>query len=153
MKKNFLFSIVTIAVALISSSAMAASDLACNLNQNANQASGNIAALLSRGYLAAGQQYTSDGGGVDGDGNGVSSEHINLGHFLYLYHKTKGNTETYEIVAEFDANMSDQEVFDALLAVSNKAAKTLSKDDAAALMECNHLLGQYIGVSPQPDHP
>jgi hypothetical protein len=137
----------------LSSPALAASDLECTLSQSPQQASDNIAALLSRGFLAAGRQYISDGGGIDSNDQMSSSEHMELEHHLRLTHNRVGSVDSYSLSVEANSHMDDKKTFAAMLAVSEQAAKTLSKDDAAALMNCDHLLGQYIGVSPQPDQP
>lgn len=150
MKLKLLGSLL--ALVMLSSSAFAASDLECTLDQKPKQASDNIAALLSRGNLAAGKKYISDGGGIDGN-QAVYSEHMELGSHLRLTHTVINNVDGYAITVAGNASMTDQQIFDALLKVSATASKTLSADDAAALQNCNHLLGQYVGVSPQPDHP
>jgi hypothetical protein len=152
MKLNLLGTLL--AVVFLSSAAFAASDLECTLDQNPQAASGNIAALLSRGYLALGHKYISDGGGIDGDNKAVYSEHMLLGNHMRLTHTViNGTDSTYALSADESANMNDQQIFEALLKVSAVASQKLSADDAAALQNCDHLLGQYIGVSPQPDHP
>lgn len=157
MKISLIGTLCAVACTLaMASSASATSDLACSLSQNAQEASGNIAALLSRGYLAAGHKYTNGGGGVDDQTHeSVYTETMDLGEKLILTHEVRqGNgaeKETFSVTVKGNSLKTDQQVFNALMKVSSTAQGTLSAEDQWALTECNHLLAQYIGVSPQPD--
>jgi|GEM_PF-3133984 len=156
MKISLVGTLCAVACTLaMASSASATSDLACSLSQNAQEASGNIAALLSRGYLAAGYKYTNGGGGVnDQTHESVYTETMDLGKLILTHEVRQANgtqKETFSVTVKGNSLKTDQQVFNALMKVSGVAQKTLSADDQSALTECNHLLAQYIGVSPQPD--
>jgi hypothetical protein len=159
MKISLLGTLCAVACTLaMASSASATSDLACNLSQNAQEASGNIAALLSRGYLAAGHKYSNGSGGVnDQTHESVFTETMDLGEKLILTHEVRQTNgtekETFSVTVKGNTLKTDKQVFNALMKVSEIAQRTLSADDQWALTECNHMVAQYIGVSPQPDPP
>lgn len=118
----------------------AASDLACAANQTQDEVRAQIGALLSRGFLAAGNKYDQGVGGFHGIGQPESYvESVWISKNLKLTHSVVGGDEAYSI--EGSALLTTPTQFKKEVEkVSGVIEKTLSAEDGSALEGCNQLL-------------